>query len=106
MLECADGSLYTGWTKEIGKRLAQHNAGKGSKYVRSRLPARLVYTESLVSKSEAMRRECTLKKLTRAEKIALIARESGKANKQCAKLNVWPLQIHLLHGIIEGLRPG
>ena len=38
MLECADGSLYTGWTKEIGKRLAQHNAGKGSKYVRSRLP--------------------------------------------------------------------
>ncbi|MGI5918049.1 MAG: GIY-YIG nuclease family protein [Christensenellales bacterium] len=84
MLECADGSLYTGWTKEIGKRLAQHNAGKGSKYVRSRLPARLVYTESLVSKSEAMRRECTLKKLTRAEKIALIAEwKAGKADKQC-----------------------
>jgi len=73
MLECADGSLYTGWTSQLGKRLAQHNAGKGSKYVRSRLPARLVYAESLVSKSEAMRRECTLKKLTRAEKMALIA---------------------------------
>jgi len=83
MLECADGSLYTGWTKDIVKRLAQHNAGKGSKYVRSRLPARLVYTESLGSKSEAMRRECTLKKLTRTEKIALIDEwEARQADKQ------------------------
>ena len=84
MLEYADGSLYNGWTKKIGKRIAQHNAGKGSKYVRSRLPARLVYAESVATKSEAMRRECTLKRLSRAEKIALIAEwKAGQAGKQC-----------------------
>jgi putative endonuclease len=77
MLECADGSLYTGWTRELDKRFAQHNAGKGSKYVRSRLPARLVYAERLASKSEAMRREYMLKKLTRAEKMELIAARDG-----------------------------
>lgn len=84
ILECADGSLYSGWTKELEKRVAQHNAGSGSKYVRSRLPARLVYAESLASKSEAMRRECALKKLTRAEKMALIAaREAKQADERC-----------------------
>ena len=85
ILECADGSLYTGWTKELEKRVAQHNAGRGSKYVRSRLPARLVYAENLASKSEAMRREYTLKRLTRAEKLELIAaREEGQADEHCS----------------------
>jgi putative endonuclease len=84
MLECADGSLYTGWTKELEKRVTHHNVGRGSKYVRSRLPARLVYAESLASKSEAMHRECALKKLTRAEKMALIAaQKSGQADECC-----------------------
>jgi putative endonuclease len=78
MLECADGSLYTGWTPDIGKRVDQHNAGKGSKYVRSRLPAHLVYSECLETKSEALRRECTLKKMSRAEKLALIAAQTNE----------------------------
>ena len=72
MLECADGTLYTGWTPNLENRLRQHNAGKGSKYVRSRLPALLKYTESFCSKAEAMRREYALKRLSRSEKLALI----------------------------------
>ena len=78
MLECSDGSLYTGWTPDLEKRIGQHNAGRGSKYVRSRLPARLKYSEPVDTKNEAMKRECALKKLSRSEKLALIAsRESS-----------------------------
>ena len=73
ILECADGSLYTGWTPDLDNRLKQHNAGRGSKYVRSRLPARLRYTESFSTRSEAMCRECAIKKMSRGEKLALIA---------------------------------
>ncbi len=72
MLECADGSLYTGWTPDLENRLRQHNAGRGSKYVRSRLPAQLRYTESYDTRNEAMRREYALKKLSRSEKLLLI----------------------------------
>ena len=72
MLECADGSLYTGWTPDLENRVRQHNAGRGSKYVRSRLPAQLVYSESYDTRTEAMRREYALKKLSRNEKLTLI----------------------------------
>jgi putative endonuclease len=72
MLECADGTLYTGWTPDLNKRIGQHRAGRGSKYVRSRLPFHLRYTESFPTKSEAMRREYALKQLARSEKLALI----------------------------------
>ena len=72
MLECADGSLYTGWTPDLENRVRQHNAGRGSKYVRSRLPAQLRYSEGYDTRTEAMRRECALKKLSRSEKLALI----------------------------------
>ena len=72
LLECADGTLYTGYTTDLERRLRAHNAGKGAKYTRSRLPVRLVYCERLASKREAMRRECALKQLTRAEKLALV----------------------------------
>ena len=72
MLECADGSLYTGWTPDLENRVRQHNAGRGSKYVRSRLPAQLRYSEGYDTRAEAMRRECALKKLSRGEKLALI----------------------------------
>ena len=75
MLLCADGTLYTGWTNDMEKRLAAHRAGKGSKYTRSRLPVRLVYLERLETKREAMRRECAVKRLSRREKLALL--ESG-----------------------------
>ena len=72
MLECSDGSLYTGYTVNLKHRLAMHNAGKASKYTRCRLPARLVYYEAFATKGEAMRRECTIKKLSRKEKMSLI----------------------------------
>ena len=72
MLRCADGSLYTGWTTDLERRLRTHNAGKGAKYTRSRLPVELVYREEFETRGEAMRRECQLKQLSRAEKLALL----------------------------------
>ena len=72
MLRCGDGTLYTGWTNDLEKRLKSHAAGKGAKYTRSRLPVALVYRERCADRSEAMRRECELKRLSRAQKLALI----------------------------------
>lgn len=72
ILECADGTLYTGWTNDLTRRLAAHNAGRGGKYTRSRLPVSLLYHEVYDTKEEAMRREWAIKHLTRAEKLALI----------------------------------
>ena len=77
MLRCADGSLYTGWTNDLQARLRCHNAGKGGKYTRSRLPVELVYWEEYPTKEEAMSREWHLKRLPRAEKLRLIA-EGGQ----------------------------
>lgn len=74
ILECADLSYYTGWTDDIEKRLRAHNAGSGSKYTRTRLPVVLRYFEMFETKSEAMKRECAIKKLSRSEKTALINR--------------------------------
>lgn len=72
IVECADGSLYTGWTDNLEARVAAHNAGKGAKYTRSRLPVKLVYYESFDTKEEAMSREWHIKQLTRSEKLLLI----------------------------------
>lgn len=72
MLECSDGSLYTGWTNDLEKRLKAHNAGRGAKYTKSRLPVKLVYQEMFETKEEAMRREYAIKQLTREEKLRLI----------------------------------
>ena len=72
MLRCRDGSLYTGWTNDLEKRLKAHNSGAASKYTRSRLPAELVYFEEYESKESAMSREWHLKRLSRAEKLKLI----------------------------------
>lgn len=71
LLECSDGSLYCGIAKNLQKRLAQHNAGKASKYTRSRLPAKVVYCENAKNKSSAMRREIEIKKLAKKEKLKL-----------------------------------
>ncbi len=76
ILRCADGSLYTGWTKDLEARLRSHNAGKGSRYTRSRLPVALVYREEFESKEEAMSREWHLKRMTRQEKLRLIEKNS------------------------------
>lgn len=72
MLRCVDGTLYTGWTNDVQKRLAAHNDGRGAKYTRSRRPVLLVYEEECEDKSAALRREAALKRLSRAEKLKLI----------------------------------
>ena len=72
LLRCADGTLYTGSTNDVEKRLAAHNAGRGAKYTRARRPSALVYTEHAESRSAALRREAAIKRLTRAQKLRLI----------------------------------
>ena len=73
--DVADGSLYTGWTNDLERRLAAHNAGKGGKYTRARRPVTLVYSEEFETKEEAMSREAKIKQLTRAQKLRLIGKE-------------------------------
>ena len=72
ILECKDGTLYTGWTNDIEKRLAAHNAGRGAKYTKSRRPVELVHLEMFDAKEEAMRREYEIKRLNRQEKMKLV----------------------------------
>ena len=80
LLRCGDGTLYCGWTNDVKKRVAAHNAGEGAKYTKSRRPVELVYFETFATKQEAMRREVQIKRLTRQEKLALIeAREKAGA---------------------------
>jgi putative endonuclease len=73
MVECADGTLYTGWTTDLEARLAAHNAGTGARYTRGRGPVRLVYWEEYADANEARRRECEIKRLGRRQKEALVA---------------------------------
>ena len=75
ILRCADGTLYTGWTNDLAKRVEAHNAGKGAKYTRSRLPVVLVYHEEYGSKEEAMSREWHIKRMRRREKLRLVGEE-------------------------------
>ena len=72
ILRCGDGSLYTGWTTDIDKRLEEHRNGKGAKYTRGRGPLTLVHLEIFDTKSEAMKREACIKRLSRAQKEELI----------------------------------
>ena len=72
ILKCSDGTLYTGWTNDLQKRLEAHNEGRGAKYTKSRRPVELVYFETYESKNDAMSREAKIKRLTRAEKLELI----------------------------------
>lgn len=71
IIECKDGTLYTGWTVNIEKRLEKHNAGIGAKYTKSRFPVTLRYFEEYSSKEEAMKREWQIKKLKRSKKLEL-----------------------------------
>jgi putative endonuclease len=73
LLECADGSIYTGITTDLVRRVREHNAGTASRYTRGRTPVRLSYWEELSNRGEATRRELHLKALPREEKLALIA---------------------------------
>ena len=73
ILECADGSFYIGWTTDLERRVAAHNAGRGGRYTRSRRPVRLVYWEEHLDRRCAQRREASLKRWPRTRKAALIA---------------------------------
>ena len=72
IVRCADGTLYTGYTTDIERRLNAHNSGKASKYTRGRLPVELGYLETFDEKNKAMSRECQIKKLPRKDKLRLI----------------------------------
>lgn len=72
ILECVDGTFYTGWTTDPDRRLQQHNKGIGSRYTRSRLPVKMVYLEPQPDRVAAMKRERTIKRLSRAKKKELI----------------------------------
>ena len=73
ILRCGDGTLYTGITNDLPRRLAAHSSGRGAKYTRGRLPVELVWHEGQPDKSAALRRELQIKALSRAEKLRLIA---------------------------------
>jgi putative endonuclease len=70
--ECADGTYYTGYTTDVGSRADAHNAGRGAKYTRSRLPIKIVHTEEFTSKGDALKREAAIKRLRRSAKTTLI----------------------------------
>ncbi len=74
ILRCSDGSLYTGITNDLPKRLKAHAAGRASRYTRSRLPVRVVYAESQESKSAALKREAAVKKFSRQSKLLLVTK--------------------------------
>lgn len=73
ILKCKDGSLYTGYTNNLERRIKTHNNGKGAKYTRCRLPVELVYYESHETKSDAMKREYCIKQMSREVKVKLIS---------------------------------
>jgi predicted GIY-YIG superfamily endonuclease len=74
VLRCGDGSLYTGWTSDLTKRLAKHSAGKASRYTASRLPVELAFAVSMPDRGAAMREEVRIKRLSRPEKLAFLER--------------------------------
>lgn len=78
LLRCADETLYCGWTTDLQHRLTQHNAGKGAKYTRARLPVCLTAYWQFASKAEAMRFEYEVKRLSRKQKLALIESQRGE----------------------------
>jgi putative endonuclease len=83
ILECGDGSYYTGYTNDLTQRLRKHEEGKGAKYTRGRGPLRLVFQESFSTKQEAMRMEFAVKKLNRSEKERII--KEGSVSYVAAK---------------------
>ncbi len=78
IVRCADGSLYTGITNDLSRRIRLHNTGLGSKYTRSRIPVTLAYAEAASSKGEALRREIQIKKMSRSSKLLLSASYSAR----------------------------
>ena len=80
LLKCADDTLYCGWTNQLDKRLKAHNEGKGAKYTRGRRPVSLAYYEIFETKEEAMQREAAIKRLSRKDKLDLVAAFTSDAS--------------------------
>jgi putative endonuclease len=78
IVECADGTYYTGWAIDPEKRVAMHNRGRGARYTRTRVPVKLVYVEELPDRVSAMKREIAIKRMTRDRKGRLISEERNK----------------------------
>lgn len=91
IVECRDGTLYTGWTTDLEKRIKAHNTGKGAKYTKSRAPVRLVYYEEYETKQEALKREYAIKQLSRQQKLHLIYGREQKLDG-CRKEKPAPVQ--------------
>lgn len=83
MIECEDGSLYTGWTNNLEKRFAMHVAGKGAKYTRSHKPVRIVYDEISDTPQQAQKREYQIKRMSHAQKLALIKQSDKHGQQSC-----------------------
>ena len=83
MIECEDGSLYTGWTNNLEKRFAMHVVGKGAKYTRSHKPVRIVYDEISDTPQQAQKREYQIKCLSHAQKLALIEQSDKHGQQSC-----------------------
>lgn len=81
VLECNDGTLYTGYSNNVEKRVATHNTGKGAKYTRSRVPVVLKYTEKYLTKEEALRAEYRFKRLNRKKKLEIIREKSKELSE-------------------------
>ena len=95
LLRCRDRTFYTGWTTDLDRRIARHQAGTGARYTRSRLPVELVYAERLSDCREARRREWTLRRLSHHQKAALTGRVDGprgreRARSEAAAGTGWP----------------
>ena len=82
MLKCSDGTLYTGWTNDLEKRVETHNSGKGAKYTKARRPVELAYYEEFETKEQAMKREYAIKQLGRKEKQKIIAGKKVKLSDE------------------------
>ena len=107
ILRCKDDTLYTGSTTDLARRVKTHNSGKGAKYTRSRLPVELAYWEEAADKSAAFRRECAIKKLTRAEKLELIRgkervpmREMRRKERQIPAEEAWQIVERSAYGVL------
>jgi len=82
MVECADGSLYTGWAVDVRQRVAAHNAGRGGRYTRMHRPVKLVYVEECDSRAAAMKREAAIKTWPRAKKLKLTQRRPVRVKRK------------------------
>ena len=102
ILRCGDGSLYTGCTNDLSRRLEAHQRGKGAKYTRSRLPVTLAYQEAAPDRSAALRREAAIKRLTKQQKLAMIEKEERvimtemrRKERQMPEEFAWEVRVRL-----------